>query len=60
MISEFNADNKVGVIFIELKNDKDWNEQLIMTMIKRYSNIYSIGIDDYSKTVNERTHSMIK
>jgi len=26
MISEFNADNKVGVIFIELKNDKDWNE----------------------------------
>jgi len=54
-----NADNRVGEVYIQLGNVNKWDDELITTIISRYTNIYCIAILDHTSSVN-RIHGFIK
>jgi len=46
MINTLNADSNVGGVHIRLSSYYKWNDKILTTMIKRYSNLYAIGVFD--------------
>jgi len=48
IIERVNGDSNVETVYIVLNSDNDWNDEIIRIMMSRYSNLYSIYMDDYS------------
>jgi len=46
MIDTLNVDGNVGVVEIGVNNNDQWNNEIIKTIMNKYSNIYAIGVFD--------------
>ena len=60
IIERVNGDSNVETVYIVLNSDNDWNDEIIRIMMSRYSNLYSIYMDDYSNWVDHELHGLIK
>jgi len=52
LIDTLNADSKVGRVIIEFRSSNEWNDQIIMMIINKYSNVYHIGITHYNDSID--------
>ena len=60
MIDALNANNNVAYVGIRVSSNIKWNNEIVELIMNRCSNLYSIGVDDYSNQVDDRTHKIIK
>ena len=60
IINELNANHKVGIIGIKLRNNNPINDEIIRMMINNYKNVYNIVVFDYNDSVDNMIHDQIK
>jgi len=59
MINTLDADTKVVKVYIGLGSKHEWNHEIVTAMINRYTNVYSISLDDRNHLVDSKVHDMI-
>jgi len=52
-IDEMGLTNRVGKLYIWIKNDELVNVQIIKRIIRKFKNIYSLDIKDSSDEIDE-------
>jgi len=60
MIDEYNVNHKVGMLSIKCKNSNPVDQEVLMTMVSKYQNVYSLIISDYNHTVDRVIHDHIQ
>ena len=48
MINKMNTNNNVGKVVIGVDSSIKWNDEILRTMIDKYSNVYTIEVPDLS------------
>ena len=60
MINRVDADSNVEEILIRIDDFHRWDDEILTTMINRYSNVYDISVIDSNDLVDYKIHRMIK
>ena len=59
MIDSFDINHRVRSLRIRIENSNRINSEILNRMIGKYSNLYSIEIDDSSSEINNDIHTPI-
>jgi len=59
MIDDLDTNHRVGSLKMKISNENPINGELINGMVGKYSNLYSIEIDDRSSEINNDIHTPI-
>ena len=60
MINTLNANKNVGRVDIRLDSSIEWNNEILRMMIDKFTNVYSIIVDDWNKNIDDGVHNIIK
>ena len=60
MINTLNANTNVGVVWIRLHSNMQWNNEILRIMIDRFINVYHIGVWDFNDNIDDGMHNIIK
>ena len=61
IIDTINANTNVGRLRIRLDSScHKWNDELVTLIINRYTNLYTIELDDWNDYVDHMMHGWIK
>jgi len=60
MIEIVDSGINVGEIHIRLIKDHEWTDQIVKDMIDKYTNVYSIIVEDNNVSIDNEIHSSIK
>ena len=60
MINKLNVGTKVGIVHIKVGDNQKQNDELIRIIMKRYTNVYEIVVEDFDDRVDSGIHGLIK
>ena len=60
LIDTLGANTNVGYVYIGLDSSNEWDDEILSTMISRYTNVHTICVYENDDHIDHRRHRIIK